>query len=393
VSIGARGKSGQVGTRKRRLLTIGHSYVVRLNRRLVVEMSRLGQNTWEIDTIAPRYVDGDIRPIFFEEDPEEDETIRCTRVGYHLSRWMQLAVYGPEVRAILCKDWDLVHSWQEPYMFSGGQIAWWTPKKTPLVFWTAQNIAKTYPPPFSWIERYTLGRAAGWLACGQTTAEAQLQRGYGERPHAVLPLGVDTDVFRPDQAARESVFTKLEWSDSSASPVIGYLGRFVTEKGVSILTSALDALEAPWRALFVGTGPMEGQLRSWARSRPDHVRIVTNVPHSEVPAYLNAMDILCAPSQTTRGWREQHGRMLTEALACGVPVVASDSGEIPHVMGDTGVVLPESDIASWIQTLATLIEDTDRRAELSHRGIERIRQHFTWPIIAKRHLDFFETVL
>ena len=63
---------------------------------------------------------------------------------------------------------------------------------------------------------------------------------------------------------------------------------------------------------------------------------MTGVAHDDVPEYLNAMDLLCAPSQTTARWREQFGRMLIEAMACGVPVVASRSGEIPYVVGDAG---------------------------------------------------------
>jgi glycosyltransferase involved in cell wall biosynthesis len=65
------------------------------------------------------------------------------------------------------------------------------------------------------------------------------------------------------------------------------------------------------------------------------VRIV-KVAHDEVPAYLNAMDLLCAPSLTTPSWREQLGRMVVEALACGVPVISSDSGELPFVVADAG---------------------------------------------------------
>ena len=58
------------------------------------------------------------------------------------------------------------------------------------------------------------------------------------------------------------------------------------------------------------------------------------------------MDLMCAPSQTTRRWREQFGRMLIEAMACGVPVVASPSGEIPHVVGDAGLLVDETDVAA-----------------------------------------------
>jgi glycosyltransferase involved in cell wall biosynthesis len=151
----------------------------------------------------------------------------------------------------------------------------------------------------------------------------------------------------------------------------------------------LDQLDTPWRAIFVGGGSNEAELRAWAARNGDRVRVVIGVPHDGVPAYLNAMDILAAPSQTTLHWREQFGRMLVEAFACGVPVVGSDSGEIPHVIKDAGSVVPEADEAAWVAALAALLESPARRAQLAVRGSERARE-FAWPLVARRHLEFFD---
>src|SRR5438067_8502743 len=132
----------------------------------------------------------------------------------------------------------------------------------------------------------------------------------------------------------------------------------------------LDQLTTPWRALFVGDGQMEGALRQWASRHGECVRVTTGVRHAEVPRYLNAMDVLCAPSQTTPHWREQFGRMLVEAFACGVPVIGSDSGEIPHVLGDCGVVVGEADEAAWCKALAGLLESPTRRHQLAAQGLD-----------------------
>jgi glycosyltransferase involved in cell wall biosynthesis len=138
---------------------------------------------------------------------------------------------------------------------------------------------------------------------------------------------------------------------------------------------------------------MEQELRRWAKPQKDRVRVVTAVTHDEVPAYLNAMDVLCAPSQTTAKWREQLGRMLIEAFACGVPVAASDSGEIPYVVSDAGVIVNEKDGAAWREALASLLHDRARLAELSLRGLERARTVYAWPVIARQHLEFFNELL
>jgi len=371
-------------------LTIGHSYVVALNRRLAHEMARAGAGQWEVTAVAPRFMHGDLRPIELESIP--DEACRVEPVRTYLSRRIHLMTYSRGVRRLVRAGWDLVHCWEEPYVLVGFQVAWWTPTRVPFVFWTAQNLAKRYPPPSCWLERYCLRRAAGWLACGMTTVEALAPRGYADKPHRVMPLGVDTDVFRPDAAAGTAVRRQLGW-EPDGPPVVGYLGRFIEEKGIRQLTRTLDAGKFRWRALFVGGGPLEGELRAWGEKYGDRVRIVSGVPHNKVPAYLCAMDVLAAPSQTILRWKEQQGRMLIEAFACGVPVVGSDSGEIPYVIADAGRVAAEADTAAWVSALGELVENPAARAELATRGRDRAEREYAWPVIARRHLDFFEELL
>jgi len=104
------------------------------------------------------------------------------------------------------------------------------------------------------------------------------------------------------------------------------------------------------------------------------------------------MDMLCAPSQTLARWREQFGRMLIEAFACGIPVVASDSGEIPHVVGDAGVIVGERHEAGWVEAITRLAEDEILREELAMRGRRRALALFDWPVVARRHSAFFQQV-
>ena len=156
---------------------------------------------------------------------------------------------------------------------------------------------------------------------------------------------------------------------------------------------ALEALATPWRALFVGSGPLEGLLRAWGERYGDQVRVVTGVSHDDVPRYLNAMDMLCAPSQTTTHWREQFGRMIIEAFACGVPVIGSSSGEIPYVVGNAGIVIAESDLALWTRSIGELLENPSARLVLSTAGRDRAQSTYAWPHIARQHVDFFGELL
>jgi glycosyltransferase involved in cell wall biosynthesis len=288
------------------------------------------------------------------------------------------------------RRWDVIHAWQEPYVLVGGQIAAQASRGAALIYSTFQNIPKRYPPPFAQIERYSLRRASGWTAFGRTIAEAQRDRpGCRDLPWRTIPLGVDCQTFRPDAGAGRRVRASLGWSDDGP-PVAGYLGRFVPEKGLNLLMRSLDALpRGSWRALLVGSGPLESELRAWAARYPDQARVLTGVRHGDVPPHLNAMDLLAAPSQTRPNWREQLGRMLLEAMASGVAVVASDSGEIPYVVGDAGRIVPEADVASWTSALRELIEDPALRRDLCERGLARARAVYDWPVVARQFLGFF----
>lgn len=377
--------------RARRLVSISHSYVVTLNRRLANEMARVGAGRWEVTAVAPRFFHGDLSPIELQREP--DEASRVEEVRALFSRSAHVFVYGPELREKLTRGADLVHSWEEPYVFAGAEVALLTPRRVPLVFSTAQNLFKRYPPPFAQLERLVVARSSGWVAFGETVKQNLLARpGYAQRPSRYIPMGVDVELFQPDRAAGADLLRELGW-EAQGAPVVGYLGRFVPEKGVELLRKVLERLTTPWRALFVGGGPLEASLREWGKRQGDRIRVITGVPHARVPRVLNAMDVLCAPSQTTPQWKEQFGRMLAEGFACGVPVVTSDSGEIPHTAGDAGRVLPEADVEAWTAALAELLESPDRRRELSARGRERAVTRFAWPVVARAHLDFFQSVL
>jgi glycosyltransferase involved in cell wall biosynthesis len=353
-------------------------------------MSRVGRGEWEITAVAPSSFRGDLRRIRLEQFP--DEACACVGVNAYFTRSPHVFLYGAKLRSILSEDWDLVHSWEEPFVAAGAQIALWTPPNVPYVFWTGQTIVKRYPFPFSQIDRYCFARCQGWATRGELGIEAMLTRGHGKKPHRAIPLGVDVKRFVPDRRAGQEICTRLDW-DANDAPVVGYLGRFVEEKGLTTLTAALDLVKTPWRALFLGDGPMKSYLEKWARGYGDKVRIASKVSHDEVPAYLNAMDVLCAPSRTTRHWREIFGRMVVEAFACGTPVIASASGELPNVVEQAGILVGEHDTAAWVSSIELLISNPALRAELAGRGLTRVHQRYTWAVVARQHLDFFGEIL
>jgi len=369
-----------------RILTIGHSYVVTENRRLAHEMGVQGKGQWEVTAVAPSTFRGDLGPLRAQRCDGEALELRTVQV--RLNRSMHFMRYA-HLDAALGGSWDIVHAWEEPYIAAGAQIAAAAPRSARFVVSTFQNISKKYPWPLSSYEESTMARADGWIAFGRTVRDALQDRpAYAGKPCRVIPPGVDLETFKPDPAAGPAIRVRIGWDDDV--PIAGYLGRFEPQKGIETLVAALERCHTPWHALFVGGGSLEPFLQRFASRHPADVRVITGVPHRDVPAWVNAMSLLCAPSITTPKWREQFGRMLIEAMACAVPVAGSDSGEIPHVIGDAGIVLPEQDVDAWIRVLERVLPDAAERARLGAAGRDRAASTFSWPIVARAHLDWFE---
>jgi len=372
---------------RRRVLTIGHSYAVGVNRRLAEEIARASD--WDVTVVAPERFRGDFG--WHHVEPAAGERCTIEAVPLHFGRRVHTMLYGRALTTLLRQRWDLVHCWEEPYVAAAAQVAATTSPRVPLVFATFQNIDKRYPPPFNWMEKYVLERADAVVAFGRTIADVLVGRGFPAARTCIISPGVDVASFSPNAAAGAGIRSRVGWSGDT--PVVGFLGRFVPEKGLPALMRILDGTNAPWRALLVGNGPLEAEVRAWAAKHGDRVALATTVAHDEVPAYLNAMDVLCAPSQSTRRWREQFGRMIIEAFACGVPVVASECGEIPHVVGDAGIVLGEREERRWSDTLARLLENPGDRGELAARGRERAVSVFDWAKVGQRHVDLFSAMI
>lgn len=288
---------------------------------------------------------------------------------------------------------DLVHADEEPYSAVTGQIAWLcAQRRVPFVFFAWQNIRKRLPPPFGALRTWVFRRAAGGIA-GTETAGAVLRHGGFSGPLAVIPqMGVDPSLFRPDPDARVRVRARLALDERAL--LVAFVGRLVPEKGVDLLLTALTAVEGA-TLLVLGAGPERERLDRRARDLglDARVRFVGPAVSSEIPEWMAAVDILALPSLTTPGWSEQFGRVLVEAMATGVPVVGSDSGEIASVIGDAGLVVPEGDPRALGDALLQLAGSAARRAELGRLGRARSTARFTNGIIADRTVQFYEQLL
>jgi phosphatidyl-myo-inositol dimannoside synthase len=371
-----------------RILTIGHSYCVALNRALVREVAR--DPDFEITVAAPSFFHGDLRPIVLEPEPA-GSPLRMVPLKTWLSRFVHVFRYdGSALRTLIREgNFDVVHAWEEPYIVAGYQIAKALKNRSArFCFRTAQSYVKRYPPPFNYFERAVLARAQGWIAGASLVYQAMLDKGFPKESGRILNLAVDLAEFKPlSAAARAQVLQEL----GLEAPLIGFVGRLTQAKGLDVLMQAMEQVGdvRPWSLLLLGSGEYKDKIQEWAARNGWSNRVkVLLVKHADVPRYLGCMDMLAAPSQTMKNWREQFGRMIIEGFACGVPMIGSDSGEIPFVIGDAGRVVAEADVAGWAQAIAQLLDNPEQRDELKSRGLARASR-YSVATVAKQYGEYY----
>ncbi len=280
---------------------------------------------------------------------------------------------------------DVVHIDEEPYNLATFHALRLAKNKGARALWfTWQNLNRRYPLPFQLIERYNLRHAHHAIAGSKGAAAVWREKGY-TGPLAVIPqFGVDPDIFTPRSGER----------DSARGFVIGYVGRLVVEKGVDLLLNAVAELPGVWRLHIVGAGPERERLEEQARrlGLADRVLFEGELPSLRVPAFFRELDVMVLPSHSQSNWVEQFGRVLIEAMACGVVVVGSDCGEIPNVIGDAGLIFPEWNDYALRERLEQLMRDPDLWADLARRGRERVLGRFTQAQIAAQTVAVYRTM-
>jgi glycosyltransferase involved in cell wall biosynthesis len=239
---------------------------------------------------------------------------------------------------------------------------------------------------------------ADFFICGNADGKRILtEKGVPETKVEVLPqFGVDPDIFYPNSTdRRKSLRSELGISPGEFS--VGFVGRFVEEKGLLDLVEAVGRLPAASQSspvlVLTGKGPLEGAVRARCAQLGIKLIVLPARKNYEIAEIMNVLDVLVLPSQSRPFWKEQFGRVLIEAMACGTPVIGSDSGEIPNVIGDAGLIFHESDREQLAECLVLCCDNEGFRLGLRERGLERVLKNYTNEKIVKQTLQIYERVM
>ncbi|MDP2659308.1 MAG: glycosyltransferase [Dehalococcoidia bacterium] len=364
-----------------KILMVSKACYLATYRRKLVEMASLPG--MDLTLMAPPYWRmGQKRALL---EPGETAGYRMLVENPALNGHFHLHFYPQLGRLLAQLGPDLLHMDEEPYdlvtyLAVRGAIR----RGVKVVFFTWQNLWREFPPPFGFMESYVLRRAQGAITGNAEASDILRRKGYRGHLATIPQFGVDPEVFRPP-----------ETSGQPRRFTIGFAGRMVKEKGIQVLLEAVAGLQGDWRLLLVGDGPLRQEIEGQAERLGigSRVDFPGSFASGDMPARYAEMDALVVPSLTVPHWKEQFGRVIIEAMACGVPVVGSDSGEIPNVIGDAGLVCPEGDSIALRASLLRLMNSSGLRADLAQRGRARVLARYTQRRVAEETVTLYQEVL
>ncbi|MCM6773368.1 glycosyltransferase family 4 protein [Nocardia sp. CDC159] len=205
-----------------------------------------------------------------------------------------------------------------------------------------------------------------------------------------LPPGVDTEVFRPDPAARAELRARYGLGER---PTVLCLSRLVPRKGQDMLILAMPEIRkrVPGAVLVIaGSGPYEDKLRGLAAALDlaDDVIFTGRVPAAELAAHHTIADVFAMPCRTRGAGLDVEGLgiVFLEASATGVPVVAGNSGGAPETVreGRTGTVVDGRSQQQLTDAIVTLLSDPDTAAAMGAAGRDWVSEHWRWDVLAAR---------
>ncbi len=206
---------------------------------------------------------------------------------------------------------------------------------------------------------------------------------WGFRRVTAIPPAVDCSLFAPEPRIEKA---------TRGSVRVGFVGRFTLLKGGDILLRAVRGTPPEVELTMIGSGEEEARWKRLSRELGITSRVHWHgpVPYCEMPSVLMTLDVLVLPSRTGKYWKEQFGRVLVEAMACGVVVVGSSSGEIPRVIGEAGEIVEEGDDEKLTESLCALARDSDRREHLVELGLRRVKLTYCLEAVLPLYGRLFE---
>ena len=372
-----------------KILYVGHTYTVRSNQAKIVALAKLPGV--EITLVTPQGWRG---PLYVNK-AEKFDSLLAANVDHRIVRAFWLGsegayLYSPTIFSLIRKIMpDIVHVEQGAYALSYAQILLglklFSPKSRAL-FFTWWNLPYRLRGLKKMAQTFNLAHSSCAIAGNEAAKLILRNQGFTKQVNILPQLGIDLNAYSHLPAKNVRV---------TKSFTIGYAGRITEEKGVLDLVKAASLMKN--RNLislyFVGAGDALDKSKSEAEKNSIPLIHHPAVRNDELPRHLSIMDVLVLPSHTTPQWVEQFGHIIIEAMAAGVPVIGSSSGEIPNVIGNAGLIFSEGNTTDLAACLDLLQNNESERRRLIEAGRNRVEANFTNEMIAAAQMEIYEWMM
>ena len=213
----------------------------------------------------------------------------------------------------------------------------------------------------------------------------------GARETIMIPNGVDVTEFKP----MDKGIIRAKYGYSEKDFIIVSVSRLTPKNGIDYLIKAIDRVidDIPnIRLVVIGDGIQRKKLIQLINNLrlTNKIDLLGNIPHSEIPEYLNIADVFVRPSL-----EEGFGISFIEAMACKVPVIGSNIGGIPDIIKDAenGYMVVPRNINELVQKLIRLSKDKELRHNLAENGYQTVQEKFNWNVVLKNMYGIYEKLL
>jgi glycosyltransferase involved in cell wall biosynthesis len=359
-----------------KILIASHAAVLQVNRALFYELEKFG---YEISFLVPNQWRGDlISDLKFQKLPEE-----------HRFSFFPLSsifngngsLFFYKNLSSVPKDFDFLFIDEEPWSLAALQLCIWARSKK-KIFYTKQNLKKKIPFLFQLIEKYVFSKSIAALSVEEEVADVLRWKGY-KKDIFDLPHSFDPLLFHKISDLDRNTKRK-EWGVPQDSCLALYCGRLTEEKGILDLLQCVDDVPK-MHFLFLGNGPLKEKVEDFCSTRKN-CTYAPALPHHLIGGIMAIADILVLPSKTTKAWKEQFGRVITEAMACNTMVVGSNSGAIARVIERCGggVSFPEGDVDALKKILFSLVDHPVDVEKWKDKGKKTVDQEFSHQAVGEK---------
>jgi glycosyltransferase involved in cell wall biosynthesis len=220
-----------------------------------------------------------------------------------------------------------------------------------------------------------------------TVVSSPLQRRFGG---VLVSHGRDTDYLDPSKYSGKKLRQIWELDDHT---IIMFLGTPRPHKGLEDLIAAVDLLsDLPIALVIVGADPKDSYTARLRAQGKAHVHLLEMQPFSEIPNYLAAADIVALPQRDIPFAHAQVPAKVFDAMAMAKPIIATNVGDLPIILGGCGIIVPPGDIHKLSEAIRQITSNRDLAQEMGREARQRCIEGYSWDIMEQQLDEVFKKI-